>query len=410
MSSWFSFAPHPTDKILYDLASRHPEHREYVQPTPTPTSSFGAKTTKVVTAAGVGIAAIETAERVIASPTVQTVTQKVTQTVTENIPEGVKETAAGAADAAGSVFSTIGETIGDYFSSARSAWGWATWGFSWLPGSVKIVVLGAGAIGAYQLYNFIRYPQGYAGSNTVNSNVNVHLNMPQIPSHCTPEVTTTTAANGDKNVHVGLKCVPADRKANIDRLATAMMYEQQLEKFPKDPEVTTMIGQLHKTPVTAKGIAAAHELLQKKVQGTKAYHQRLKNAKELALPDALKQSVENLCERFDELENQGYADPRSKGLCENAKGVLARVEEQVQLKTLRERITYIVENQLNFIKDDEHLVEDLKTFKGRLDRNEVKGKKLPDFLKQLDHVVAMANKSVEGYLGGKVLSKLRNNR
>ncbi len=341
------FQPHHLDKLVQDAARvdcEHPVDSGYVPPRHSSATSKAAKLGTTVVA-GIGVA--ETASRLYDSPFVN----KVAHTVTNTIPNVVKEQASNlgqtmsdgaekVSEAAGSVFGTAGE----YFGHAKSLWSWSSWGFSFLPGSVKLVVAGAGIYGAWQLYRYIRNPNSYGGSstNTLNSNVNLHLNLPHLPATCRPVVKTTTLPDGQKDVHVGIEC-----------------------DDPKSPSETKEAFQqryIRKAPVRVAN----------KLNTAREYHEQLTqykgriHDKSIELSDSLKTAIQTLASEYDELAKVDYVDAGLTTFLGRAGSVLKKTHNELRAREYHSRLTAIVAEKMSLLSD-KHLKSDIKDLKIRFD-------------------------------------------
>lgn len=358
-NSWFQ--PHPTEAILHKAARVHYEHPSEAIVHHAPESSTPLKS-KVVAGTTVGIGILTTADKIYDSKVVQKITQTVTQ-----IPETVKTTASATAE-------TVKETASSFFGSL----GWSTVGLgfmSYFPYSVQYLVAGAGVVavgfgisGAIGLYRSCRYPNGYAtgGSNTVHSNVNVHLNLPGMPQHCAPVVHTNMQADGSKDVHVGMEC--------------------------KEPKQDMAIAYAKKAPLRAANkLATARE-----------YHQQLIEFREKTLSDALKVSVQELVALYDQLEKKEYVDHNLTTHLARAGALIARVHREMRARDYHTRLKNIFDNSLTLLSNygDHHLKDDVISLKNKFDGFEKKHFDVRNLNRQLDAaalVLADADKEITEY-------------
>lgn len=381
-NSWFQ--PHPTEAILHNAARVHYNQEDPVVYHPVPDQKSVAKepqtstplTSKVVAGTTVGLGILTTADKLYDSKVVNKITQTVTQ-----IPEAVKTTASATAE-------TVKETASSLFDSL----GWSTVGLgfmSYLPYSVQYLVAGAGVVavgfgisGAIGLYRSCRHPNGY-GAGATNT-VNVHLNLPGMPSNCKPVVNTHSRPDGSKDVHVGMEC--------------------------KAPEVPSVIKENVATVYARKApLRAANKLTL-----AKQYHEELRELSEEAknpkssLSDALKVSIKQLVEQYDELEKQEYVVPSLTGHLARAGDVIMKAHNEKRARDYHKRLKVIFDNSLTLLSNygDHHLKDDVVRLKNVFDGFEKKHFDVRNLSRHLDAAaltIADADKEITEYTRGVAL-------
>lgn len=348
-TSWFQ--PNAADQAVYRAAGMYRDHEREQEQHPY---------TGTMAKVGATFATAEAVHRVYESP----LTQKVTEKVVNAVPNVVKETVSAGAEkvqeAAGGVFTTMG----DYFGYAQNLWSWGSWGFSWLPGSFKLVALGAGVYGVWYAYNAIRYPGGcYAAGSTNNlsSNVNVHLNLPPLQEGCKPEVVTKQHPDGSKDVHVGVVC--------------------------------------QKTYAAQAPLRAAN-----KITTAKEYHDRLSEYRQeietnkIDLYDDTKAKVIELATKFDALEKVEYVEEGLTTTLSRAGSLLLKITKEVEAKEYHKKLKELVDGRLTLLQNEvkNHVVEQ----KAKFDELAVKKfdvRKLQYHLDRTKHVLDEAEKDIEEY-------------
>lgn len=379
-NSWFQ--PHPTEAILHNAARVHYNQEDPVlyQPVvqPKPASKEPAASTpltsKVAGGATIGLGILTAADKLYVSKVVNKITQTVTQ-----IPEAVKTTASATAE-------TVSETASSIFGSL----GWSSVGLgfmSYMPYSVQYLVAGAGVVavgfgisGAIGLYRSCRYPNGYGagGSNTVHSNVNVHLNLPGMPANCKPVVNTHSHPDGSKDVHVGMQCeVPQAANSVKEDVATA---------YAK------------KAPLRAAN----------KLTCAKEYHEQLRELNQDAqksnstLSDPLKVRIKQLTELYDELEKKEYVDSSLTSHLGRAGAVIEQAHREIRARDYHKRLGQIVDNSLTLLSNygDHHLKDDVVRLKNLFDGFERKHFDVRNLSRHLDAAalaIADADKEITEY-------------
>lgn len=372
-NSWFQ--PHPTERILQEAARVHHQEDPVVQPpiayTPHADAAPMSKVKKVTVVAGTVLTAAELGHQAYQSPVVNNVVTPVR--------EFVKNTASTTAE-------TIKEKAGSFFGSL----GWSTVGLgfmSYLPYSVQylvggtaVVALGFGISGAIGLYRSCRYPNGYSsgGSNTIHSNVNVHLNLPGLPSNCKPVVNTHNHADGSKDVHVGVQCEAP--------LAPVVSKQELASAYAK------------RAPVRAAN----------KLTYAKECHEKLNELNEAILDarsplsDALKVNIKQLTERYNELEKRKYVDSSLTSLLAQAGSLIDQAQNELRARGYHQQLTEIFKNNLKILSNygDHHLKDDIVSLKTRFDGFEKKHFDVRNLNRHLDAAaitLAAAEKEIIEY-------------
>lgn len=107
-----------------------------------------------------------------------------------------------AADTAGKIKDVVSEGSADIWGWAKFGWNWGSWGFGYLPPSVKLVLAAGGLLVAYKIFRSTR--SGCCGGG----NVSMHLNIASLGAdgkQCKVIQSKRKGPHGEE-VHVDVNC------------------------------------------------------------------------------------------------------------------------------------------------------------------------------------------------------------